>query len=499
MENSENEPREDSSSENFSIQSLGEQTTESAPDSSLDTSSSYDEGFSLKMLQPEKSQDQTAEFTEVQKEEFHQKVADEFIEHRRNAESSLVEPKNLAEILSRTGVNLEIIQSYLQAKQEVFNEENPELLANDLMLIENRLIVPLIEKLSSANVPETQKRETIISVREAFYGIILNKSMSGEKFLEILNGEIIFQEQPGSEIEEKHQNLDIYSYVTYDQSKKCFNIYIYNNFFKESGKDKAFLLRHEFSHAAAFSIWGERYFDFLEAAKNPHSSLSTFANTPELQQILYFIANPGLAKPFFRSYISNLLEELETSQDPIRIVELREHAAQEIVADLTAHYLEGSSTTGNLIDFRARYFSKNDKEMFGTILSVEGVSSKEELLARYNIDPSACSPDEIIGILSKSDKLSALFRLSAIWQDALSKKFANQGSEITTQFINNIDSQQITRYSNPPETATNVLGDEEVQEAVNNGSTTSGDGQTQSVGNALLGFWSLLTGRASTK
>ena len=494
MDNAEREPQFDSSNEDFSMDSLGVQTPESVPDSSTQDSSSS-EDFSLRMLKDERVNLPDNEPSRANQEVFDKKLSNEFSEHRRNLESSLIEPRNLAETLSRTGVDLEIIAAYLQAKKEVFKEENPELLAQDLMLVESRLVAPLIDKLNSANVPETQKDETIASVREAFYGIVLNKKMTGEKLLEILNGEIIFKDQPGNEVEENHRNIDIYSYVTYDQSKKCFDIYIYNNFFKESGRGKAFLLRHEFSHAAAFSIWGNQYTNFLEAAKNPHSTINSFSKTPELQQVLYFIANPSLAKPFFRPYISNLLQELETAQDPNRIIELRQHAAQEIVADLTAHYLEGSSSTGNLIDFRARYFSKNNEDMFKTILSVEGVSSKEELLARYNIDPRTSSPDDIVKILSKSDKLSALFRLSTIWQESLAKKFENQGSNISTQFISNANPTHLKPYMNQPETSKSVQGTEEEQE--NKSSAESVSGQSQSFGSAVLGMWGLFAGKAA--
>lgn len=416
-------------------------------------------------------------------------------EIRQSRETGLIEPRSLAKSLSVTGVTPEVLNTYLDAKKDLFGT-NPKELTQNLLLIESRLIAPLIQKLQLAKIPLEQQHETIESAREAFYGIVLNERLSAEQILNIFNGEIIVRDTPGAEIDEKYRLVDIYSYIAYNATSRKFDIYIYNKFFKEKGADKAFLLRHEFAHAAAYSIWGKRYTDFLEAAKNPHSALDSFDDQPELREVLSLIANPRTSKLFFRGYISELLEASTQETDPAKIMELRTHAAQEIVADLTAHFLEGSASAAALIDFRSRYFGYNDEQLFDMILKAEGVQTKEKLAELYEI-PDSPTPAQVVKALSQSDNLAALFRISDVWQDKLSAKLSdtvrrmNLVSSSATLPEANIPAQN---YTKQPEEVKGAPSEEDYVEAeTQQKSETDTSGQTQSVGTSALELWDMFT------
>ncbi len=492
MDNAEKEPTLDSSKDDFSMESPGVNDTDQVPQPIETIPTSQESDFSLRMLRAEERINPDPEID--QEEQFERVLQREVANQRRTAEAALLEPRNLAKALTRTGCSQEVLVNYLESKQDVFAVENPEALAKQLMQVESNLIAPLHQKLIDNKINAEQTAETIESAREAFYGMILNQRISSEKMLGILNGEIIVKDVPGDEVDAKYKNVDIYSYVAYDEKTNKFNIFIYNNFFKEKGADKAFLLRHEFAHAAAFSIWGPKYTSFLEAAKNPHSGLESFSDTPELKEILSLLANPTIAKPFFRNYISDLIVASQSETDPKKVMELRMHAAQEIVADMTAHFLEGAQNTSSLIDFRARYFSYNSEQLFETILQTEGVSTKEELMKRYNIDPKTSTPAQIVEALSKSDKLAGLFRLSDTWQKALNNKFRNSGAALTLatrSFASPEYSTLLQQYSAPPETSDDTSAEEWSEARTTHPEEQSSGTSNPSVGSTVLDIWNM--------
>ncbi|MFH1909818.1 MAG: hypothetical protein ABIJ72_01315 [bacterium] len=430
-------------------------------------------------------------------EQFNQ-VAAEIEARRNNLESAVSEPHQLAEALSNIGIiNVDLLKHYLEAKKGVFSLESPEQvaeMAEQLMKLENEIITPMIDGARKSGKSEEQIGNLTIGAREAFYGMVLNGTLTVERIREVFDGQILFSQKPGAEFKSEHHNKDeIGAYLCWNGQK--FDIHLYDALFASSTRDIGFLFRHEFSHAAAPSIWGMKYFDFIEAAKNPNTNTAKFADTPELQQVLFLVANPRLAKPFFREYISGILSELETATDPQKIAELRQSAAKEIVADLTAHFLEGSQSADVFCDLRMRYLDQNPQKLLETVLELEGVASSDELLKKYFKPGEPVTPNAIFDKLSTSIPLTPLIGTSKVWQERLTKLFEDRGANLSRpkdEFDEDLDlgwcDEEELVSAIPPTSSAQ-------QTSASQGAQTGGGGAMQT----FLDLWGIITGGASQK
>jgi hypothetical protein len=455
-----------------------------------------DENFSLESLgqEPKAETAATPEIPE-QKKQLYEALARESIEHRQGLESVL-EARNLAEGLSKyETIDPVFLKNFLEIKKSrgLFGEHSAEELTQELLKIEENIIAPLLEKLKDNDfgLAEDQIEHCITGAREAFYGMIINERLSADKILEILGGGVQISKEPGEEISEEHRHMeDIAAYLHFNHESKKFEIHLYEGLFRENNKDIAFLFRHEFFHAAAYAIWGKRYNDFKKAAENPEGAIAAFEDVPELQQVLIMVSNPESSKPFFRDYIANILDAIETAPEEQKAF-YRRQAAIEIVADLGAHFLEGSKSSDVFLDLRARYFKENPEQLIKTICLLEGVADKDELFERYSINPEEVPPQEIIRRLSASDKLQALFKSSNIWQEELSKRFENRGANLKfPEFDNELDEEG--------------FGDEiELTQAIPTTNRFYSAPQTSSAGGSkketaaetFLNIWDLITGK----
>ena len=430
-------------------------------------------------------------------EHFNQ-VASEIEARRKNLESAVSEPHQLAEALSNIGIiNAEFLKHYLEAKHDVFSLESPEQveeMAKELMKLENEIIAPMIDGARKSGKSEEQIGNLTIGAREAFYEMVLNGTLSAEKIREAFDGQILFSEKPGVEFKSEHHNKDeIGAFLSWSGEK--FNIHLYDALFASSTRDIGFLFRHEFSHAAAPSIWGMKYFDFLEVSKNPNTNTAKFADTPELQQVLFLVANPRLAKPFFRDYISDILSELETATDPQKIAELRQSAAKEIVADLTAHFLEGSQSADVFCTLRMRYLDQNPQKLLETVLELEGVASSDELLKKYFKPGEPITPNAIFDKLSTSIPLTPLIGTSKVWQERLAKLFENRGENLARPKDENGEDLDLG-WCDDEELVSSIPQVPSAQQTdASQGAQTDGGGTAQ----AFLDIWGILTGGASRK
>jgi hypothetical protein len=401
------------------------------------------ERFSLEMLGQEQPQE-NIELVPEEKKQLYEALAKQNSDHRKGLES-ILESKNLAEVLIKYDeINPEFLKNFLEIKKDrgLFGEHNVEELTRELLDVEAKIIAPLVEKLKNNDFNLTQEQidSCITGAREAFYGMVINERLSAKKIEELLGGGISVSKEPGSEISQEHQHMEnIAAYLKLDKTTNKFGSYIYEGLFRENNKDIAFLFRHEFFHAAAFAVWGQRYSDFREAAKNPESNIAAFEDIPELQEVLIMVANPETAKPFFREYIANLLDAIDSAESEEHKAFYRRQAAIEIVADLGAHFLEGSKTSDVLLDLRARYFKENPEQLIKTMCQLEGVEDKDELFERYSINPEETPPQEIISRLSESKKLRALFKSSEVWQTELTKRFENRGENLN---LPNFDTEE---------------------------------------------------------
>jgi len=410
------------------------------------------------------------------------------------------ESRALSEYALNGEVTEQNLTDYLHSKGSLFGEQSKEI-AHELMQVENRLILPFIAELTShPALTHEQKNNAAVAAREAFYGMILSGHLSAERILSIVSGKIHFRDVPNGEVRDEHKaTKNMASYIGWDQANHCFNIYLYKEFFKNSSADMAFLFRHEFSHPAGLSIWGKRFLDFRAAALNPEANYQHFSDVPELQRVLYLVANPELAKPFFRQYIIDLLEAAEKAENSAQKSHFQQRAAIEIVADLGAHFFEGSGSLGVLLNLRTRYLKNKDPQEFVVMCCrLEGVKDEEELLARYQITKEM-TPDEVVGRLCQSERLQGLFQTSQIWQERLSDRlaapeplFANttRRGEKLVKLTEEFEEDELQSFSEVEEFAATPA-------AQYKHSQSAGTGQ-ESLGNALMDIWNLFTGGKKT-
>lgn len=455
-----------------------------------------DENFSLESLgQAPKAETIHSPEIPEQKKQLYETLAKESIEHRRGLESVL-EARNLAEGLSKHEViDPVFLKNFLEIKKArgLFGEQNAEELTQELLKIEQNIIAPLLERLKSNDfgLKEEQIEHCITGAREAFYGMVINEQLSADKILEILGGGIHISKEPGNEIGEEHRHMnDIAAYLHFNPESKRFEIHLYEGLFREDNKDIAFLFRHEFFHAAAYAIWGKRYNDFKEAAENPEGTITAFEDVPELQQVLIMVSNPESTKPFFRDYVANLLDAIETAPEEQKSF-YRRQAAIEIVADMGAHFLEGSKSSDVFLDLRARYFKENPEQLIKTICELEGVADKDALFERYSINPEEVPPQEIIARLSKSEKLQALFESTKVWQEALTKRFENRGASLKLPELDaELDEEGL---GDEIELTQTIPANNRFYSAPPPGTTTTPKNETAA--QTFLNFWDLITGR----
>jgi len=455
-----------------------------------------DENFSLEMLGAENKEEETpATAPSEQRQQFFEAFTKQSAAHTKGLEASVVEPRKLAEMFNGMDiVNVQSLENYLESKkrQGLFGETSPEELVQELTTIEAKIIVPLIGELKKNDFGLTSEQinNCVCGAREAFYAMILNERLTADKILQILDGKILVKKTPGSEVSKEHSHLqNIAAYLGWDGSR--YNIHLYESLFAEENKDIAFLMRHEFFHAAAISIWGERYINFRKAALNPEQNIAAFADIPELQQVLIMVANPETAKPFFRDYIGKLLDAIDAAQSTEDKAFYRQRAAMEIVADLGAHFLEGAKTSDVFLDLRARYFASNPDELVRTICELEGVSDLDQLFENYSINPAETPPQEIIKRLSESEKLQPLFKASVVWQEELTKKFENKGIGLKRPDIEEMEIEEgsLDEAEIAPGIPVNqnFIG----QSAPTAGSAGSGG---QGIVKGILDIWEILTG-----
>lgn len=268
---------------------------------------------------------------------------------------------------------ISILTDYFKIKklEKLFPfEEDPEKLSQEIWSIEG--------KIRTIKVPEDMPDATK-SIRESLLSTVLSGKVSAEMILDRLNGEITVSKQAGEEVGdyENPDNLAAFFKVEGGVS----SIYLYEKSMDDNN-DPNHHFQHELGHifAETGAVWDQEVFsDFLQAvATMDDAKISEMEEqAPELVAIYNLIKNHDQAV-FFRPYIKEKLSQLGSLEEG-QLPQARMTAAKEIIAEMTAFYLESADDELSYFNARLKYIGGDVVELLkDTVGPADFYSFKEE-------------------------------------------------------------------------------------------------------------------------
>lgn len=367
-------------------------------------------------------------------------------------EAGQSEPRELAKSIdqfSQEGLD-GALAGYFEKKRTEGRFEFAEAreLADDIVLIEQRIIAPLKERIST-EFPDAKPEkieEAVIGIREGLYSIVLSGHLTAEKLLSKISA-IEVKKTPGQEFQE--QSFDpakAAAYYTIEGGQAT--IYFYSVFFENEGPDaKAHHVRHEISHILCESgdIWPQEiYFQFLEAAQYPtQENIDAMARVaPALAEILKVLRDPNEHSTIWSRYIRSRLEAIK-DLDPDKQGQEKVQVARELVAEMTSYFLEYGKSEQTYLARRLQFAEPG--AVVDYLKTRGGGSTREEFCAKYGL-PDTATPQEILAAISDKEEFSALLRANNLWFKHLQERFAERGKNIASGIPQGVEESYIDEY-----------------------------------------------------
>jgi len=422
---------------------------------------------------------------------------DEEIIDTRCYEAGQSEPRELAKSVDRfSHEGLDgALDSYFESKKAegLFEFAEAQELSSDIILIEQRIIVPIKEKIA-LEFPDAEPKkieEAIVGVREGLYSIVLSGHLTAEKLLSKI-GAIIIKKTPGAEFQEQSfDKTKAAAYYTLEGGQAT--IYLYGVFFENEGPDaKAHHVRHEISHILCESgdIWPQEvYYQFLEAAQYPtDENIQVISQTaPALAEILKVLREPQKHSAIWSKYIRGRLQAIE-SLPPDQQGKEKIQVARELVAEMTSYFLEYGKSEETYLGRRLQFGEPT--AVVDYLKTQAGCSTREEFCAKYELSATA-TPQEILAAISDKEEFAPLLRANKLWFSHLKERFGERGKniqsgipqEITQEYADDFFFEDDYEILSPA--STGYLGKED-----NTAGLTAKKAE-----NPIVAVWDFLTGR----
>lgn len=337
------------------------------------------------------------------------------------------------------------IAAVLQKWQDVFDLQPPveaEMLAKELITLENNLIGPFKRQVAEAQIDQGKGAHIVEALRESLYGVVLKGLVSADSLCHLVR-EIRFQKSPDDKAQsgvfaaksflgffqidaQGHSTISLYEGILDKYSDKI------------GTANQTYLINHELSHALVeqTNLWDEAtYNEYLDCAETLDLSKIATLNqkAPELAQTLLILQNPKLYGQISNNYIQKRLEILQTLPESKQPSE-RRILAKELSAEAVNAYLSGNKTAESYLISRLQCNSSNDLINFlKSASSCETAEDFQRFCAERgaSIDLNGMPPDKILGTLSRVPELRGLFGVSLSMFKKLSERFADRGQHLT--------------------------------------------------------------------
>jgi hypothetical protein len=385
------------------------------------TGETRDEQENLSQLESESSPPQEATTTKFN-------LAPTKAENNHNEELS--ESKELARLLALTTSDdpeesVALLANYFKIKKAegLFAfEEDPERLAQEIRSIEEK--IKTIE--FSEDLKEEEKTGFENSVREALISTVLSGKVSAETILGRLNS-VTISKTAGEEIGEYDGDIGNLA-AFFKVEAGVSSLYLYE---KATSEDPTHHFQHEMGHifAETGAIWDQEVFlNFLEAVSEmDEAKIKQIAEqAPELIAIYNLIKDPNQAI-FFRPYIKDKLSELGSLEEG-QLPQARMTAAKEIIAEMTAFYLESADSELSYFNARLQYLGGDAIELCKKIIMPE----KLELLIDEGGSGTkkTLTTEEIFDFIKNTPEFKADFEAQRLIIAKMKNAFDNRGSNI---------------------------------------------------------------------
>lgn len=368
-----------------------------------------------------------------------------------------------------------------------------EEIAEGLIMVENKLIAPFIQQINEAHKnaePDVleKSQETIYTVRESLYSLVIKNIATGEKLTELIDA-INFSVEEVENAEQVSGDQDIVCFFTSQDGRR--EITICPPALNLDQYSRKHVLLHEIGHLYAEStdIWQPPgvYENFLTFCQNPTDEAinQLSQQNPALSGLLRVLQNPKETTALWNAYIEKRLIRLDAMPEGKEKALERVRVGKELVAEMYAAYFKNGESSEEYLAERTM-FSKPE-EIFDYLMQVSGCSSFGEFkrfCAEKGVDLDDLkgkSAGELVRGLAAIDEFAPLFRLNEDWRGMLKEYFANQSQQIKpnnkNQKIEERDSQSM---------GGNISGGE------SGGPVGSGI-------NPLSKLWGLMTGKRSNE
>jgi hypothetical protein len=329
--------------------------------------------------------------------------------------------------------------------RESLDDITPERLADEIIHVEQALMSEFISQLRESHPePEYSQmvEQTIISVRSALLGVMVNGYLSGQKLTEIVH-KIKFQKTCQGETDD--ESFDTNKIVAYYKNDGTANtIYIYDNFLPMSLREGAqsHVLTHEIAHCVVESTDliqpPEVYDNFLRAAYSGDQGKieEIRQHNQALAEILAVVTKQDFSDAdlvIWSGYIQYRLKILSKMAEGSQKGYERVAVARELMAETVSPYLESDGSRYSLLASRMQ-FCGNGEAVLYHLQKVTGCQTPEELMQFYQDHGIPIGPDDSPeDLLAKAEGIpgtEALFKLNNLLADTLGKAFAHRGDNL---------------------------------------------------------------------
>lgn len=324
------------------------------------------------------------------------------------------------------------LQGYFEAKRELFNTQDPQVLAQEIISLEQSFIAKIEAQIEAQfpSVEDTKHQQAIHSIREVLYSTILSGHLTAEKISNLISQGVVIKTVPGSEARSATTSYDrdkIFALCRGDVNGT--SIYLYESFITADAASQTHIFRHEIGHILTENggIWSKEVLQaFYLASRNPTAeAIEKFREYPELAEILKVLADAENKGLIWNSYIRERLDALgkmEQSSQPAERVKV----ANELLSEMAAYFMQYHSSEASYLSRRLQFVSRSDLTSF--IFKNTGVQSWEQLGLSAN-----SSPQEIMSNLAARPELSTLFAANSAWYKKLNGALADGSKQLEAQ------------------------------------------------------------------
>ena len=297
-------------------------------------------------------------------------------------------------------------------------EEDPQKLSQEIWSIE--------EKIRTIKVPEDMPDATK-SIRESLLSTVLSGKVSAEVILDRLNGEITVSKQAGEEVGDYENSDNLAAFFRVEGGVS--SIYLYEKSM-DNDNDPNHHFQHELGHifAETGAIWDQEVFlSFLQAvAEMDDAKIAQIAEqASELSAIYNLIKNPDQAI-FFRPYIKEKLSQLGSLEEG-KLPQARITAAKEIIAEMTAFYLESADDELSYFNARLKYIGG---DVVGLLKNTVGPADFDSFKEQNDLDGRKPTAKEVFEFIKGRPEFQADFQAQQSIIEKMESAFKDRGGNI---------------------------------------------------------------------